>query len=142
MPEKPEQSTTLLKRVLVVMLILSTLATAFMLFKRINTERANNAVDLVVDYNESSSLAGTTGTPLLEVLKDMHKAGASAAALPEETLLTLESRGELSFGPRPVLVPEAISSDKEQQFTVTTVSNSTTEFILEGLKRVYHEKSV
>ncbi len=142
MPEKPEQSTSMLKSVLVLILILSTLATAFMLFKRINTERANINVDLVVDYNESLSLAGATGTPLVDVLKNMHDAGASAVALPEETLLTLESQGEISFGPRPAPVSEVNSSDKEQQFTVTTVKNSTTEFIMEGLKRVYHEKYI
>ncbi len=142
MPEKPEQSTSMLKGVLVIILIISTLATAFMLFKRINTERANIGVDLVVDYNESLSLAGATGTPLVDVLKNMHDAGASTVALQEETLLTLESQGEISFGPRPAQVPEVNSSDKEQQFTVTTVRNSTTEFIMEGLKRVYHEKYI
>lgn len=137
MPSKPDQSTTVLKYVLLVIILLGTLATAYMLNKRIATERSNIFVDLVIDYNESQALAGTAGLSLEEVLKNMHQAGASAVALQEETMLTLEAQGELSFGTK---LPGEKAT--EQEFTVTTVSAETADFIYAGLKRVYQEKNV
>jgi hypothetical protein len=92
-------STHALRRVCLLLIVVSLLASAGALFLRIRAERSSRAVDVVLDYHELVGLAGLHGLQVEEVLSRMRAAGATAVALPEETLESLERQGRLALEP-------------------------------------------
>jgi len=119
------------------------LAALFALHRRINAEHSSRAVDIVVDYNEMVNLAGVSGQTLDQVLTEMKTNGATAVGLPEETLSTLETQGEIQRLPRPGgngLQPATLPTGwntGDQIFTVQSMTPSAQNLVVNGLKRIY-----
>ncbi|MEI6520577.1 MAG: DUF5693 family protein [bacterium] len=64
---------------------------------RIRVEQHNKAVDIVLEYDEVVSLAGSSGLTVKDTLSMLHNAGATSVALTEDTLKSLDDSGEISI---------------------------------------------
>lgn len=80
--------------VTVALLLVGTVATLPALVARARAEGAMGQVDLVLDVPAYRLLADQEGVPLAEVLRAMASAGATAAAVSEDTLEDLQARGK------------------------------------------------
>lgn len=89
---------------IVAALVMGLAASCFVIGRRARVESANNAVEIIVDYTEAQQMAASTGTPLVDVLKALKRAGAVSVAVPEDTVKDLiDARrmvpyGEYQFG--------------------------------------------
>ncbi len=83
------------KTVLHVLLAIGLLAALTVAVRRAGIEARQNSVQIVVDYQEVVSLAATTGSTPLEVMRQMKAAGASAVAVTSDTIAQLTSDGVL-----------------------------------------------
>ncbi len=139
----PIQSSRPLRAACLVLIVLGLLAAVYALALRVKAEASAHAVEIVVDYNEAVALTGAEGVPLTRVLKDFKAAGATAVALQEETLNTLEAQGEITFGARPAAQFSSIWAPQDQVFSVETPGNmDTLTFVYDGLKRGYPEANL
>lgn len=91
------RSTRILRIICLALIGLGLLGAGWNLYRRVHAERSARAVDVVVDYADLSALANAQGMPLNDALSRMRAAGATAVALPEETLLTLEAQGQVTL---------------------------------------------
>ena len=67
-------------------LAISTATSVWVAVERYRDESANKAVDLIVDMPDVRLLAGVSGEPVWEVLKQLKDSGATAVAVAEETI--------------------------------------------------------
>jgi hypothetical protein len=65
-------------------LLLSIAVSAFVLYKRIAAEKANNSIELAADFSDIERLSSIQGIPVSSVLTKLKNAGISAAALTED----------------------------------------------------------
>lgn len=72
------------------------LVAGYALKQRIHAEQSARAVEITIDYPEVELLAVRQGTSIDSVLQQLRTAGATAVALPEETLTSLQSDGKIS----------------------------------------------
>ncbi len=84
--------------VLIGVLGLGLLASAYVAFERGRVESRNRTVGLVVDYDEVERLALLSGVPATDVLRELKSAGATGVALAEDTLHGLLRDGRLEMG--------------------------------------------
>ncbi len=92
-----EQSSQQLQRFCVILIVIGILTSAFALYMRIQVEQHSKAVDIVLEYDEVVALAGASGLSVKETLANLHEAGATSIALPEDTLKSLDDSGEISI---------------------------------------------
>ena len=144
MSSAPTASTGLLYRICLAFVAIGLLAAGYGLARRIHVERTSRAVDLVVEYPEVETLAETQGVPVETVLARMRAAGATAVALPEETLNTLEDEGLLSISDRidhplaPIGKTTSAWDPADPAFTVAFTANpDVRNQVLQGLQSVY-----
>ena len=95
MPSLPVYATQYLRYSCIVLLVISLIAASYNLTRRIHAENVSRAVDVVVDYQQLSSLAASQGISLDLALEKIKAAGATSVALPEETLISLKEQGKL-----------------------------------------------
>ena len=77
------------KKIYLVILLISVIATGALLYGRINVERQTKSVEILADYEEFAIMAdqqGLTRTDLFATLKD---AGVTGVTLKEETLYSM-----------------------------------------------------
>lgn len=144
MPSAPTSSTRVLSRICLAFVIIGLLAAGYGLVRRIHAEQSSRAVDLVVEYTEVETLAETQGVPVETVLTRLRTAGATAVALPEETLNMLEDQGLLSISDRitqpmvPVSQSASAWDPSDPAFTISFTANPEIRTqVLHGLQTVY-----
>jgi len=81
--------------VLVAFILLSVLSATGIAIYRMDIEKHYDSVELVVDYAESSQAALMANISQEEYLFELRKAGAVSMAVAEDTLATLEARGDV-----------------------------------------------
>ncbi|MHB9025910.1 MAG: DUF5693 family protein [Armatimonadota bacterium] len=148
MPSNQTFSTRGLRRFCLLLMALGLLAAGAGLVQRHRAERSAPAVDLVIDYNEVVALAGKEGIPTEDVIARLREAGATAVALPEETLDSMATEGEISINARPAgatwaavgMIPDGWKNE-DRVFTVITPNPATKAFIVEGLARLYPQEN-
>jgi hypothetical protein len=135
----PVSSTRPLRSACLVLMVLGLLAAIYALALRVKAEASSRAVEIVVDYNEVIALAGAEGVLPNNVLRALKKAGATAVALPEETLDTLETQGEINITahPNPIGSYPGGWVPTDQVFTVETNSPQAFTAVATGLERSY-----
>ncbi|HEY3417302.1 MAG TPA: DUF5693 family protein, partial [Armatimonadota bacterium] len=143
MPSNQSSSTLGLRRFCLLLMVLGLLAAGFGVFQRTRAERSTLAVDLVTDYNEVVALAGKAGLSPEQMIGELRASGATAVALPEETLDTMEAQGEISISPGPSLVSPGSWPvlAGERVFTVETPTAEVNAFIADALARLYPKKN-
>ena len=102
MSSSSSRSTRTLRLICLSLIVLGLLGALWNLHHRIRAERSARAVDVVIDYADLTALANAQGVSIASALQAMRQAGATAVALPEETLATLEARGRIAAQPRRV----------------------------------------
>jgi len=65
-------------------LLLSIAVSAFVLYKRIAAEKANNSIEVSADYSDIERISSIQGIPVSAVLTKLESAGVSAVALTED----------------------------------------------------------
>lgn len=65
-------------------LLMSIAASAFVVYKRISAEKANNSVELAADFGDIERLSMIQGVPVRTILAQLKNAGISAVALSED----------------------------------------------------------
>lgn len=81
--------------VLFVLIALGVLAGLFAASKRYSVEQKNRRVELALEFTEVKQLAQLSGQPFDSVLKRFKDAGATSLAVTEDTLISLETQGDL-----------------------------------------------
>lgn len=144
MPSSSTVPTRRLRAVCLVLVVLGLLAATVAVALRIKAERSSRAVDLVLDYNEVTALAGLQDVPIAQALMEFQAKGATGIALQEETLDTLEAQGALTIAARPMMeaghYPKAWQGD--EVFSVETPDVATNDLVAQGLSRVYPADNV
>lgn len=133
--------TRALRNVCLLLIALALLAAGFALKQRIHAERSARSVDIVVDYAELEALAARQGAPLETVLARMKRAGATAVALPEETLQTLEDAGKIMLTADSSTESSAWSP-VEAEFTVIAADPATHATVVQGLAQAYEQQDI
>ncbi len=141
----PTTSTRPLRTVCLGLIVLGLLAAGYVLWQRVRAEASSRAVEIVVDYNEVIALAGAEGVLPNNVFIKLKTAGATAVALPEETLETLEAQGAVNLIAHPAGIGTYPGgwAPTDPVFTVETSSSldmsgaNTFAFVSDGLQRVY-----
>ena len=143
------QSTHALRSICLALILVSLLGAAWNLRHRIRAERSARAVDVVIDYADLTALANAQGAPIASALQRMRQAGATAIALPEETLLSLEAQGQVSLlsrvGWERTLKQNPISQYWDAADPVVAVLSATPEIgepVQSGLLRAYQSGDV
>lgn len=83
-----------LKKILVIMMALSLIATGLLGVSRAKAERAARTVDIVLDYDEFFEMAQQSGTPFEDWMAFFSEQGLKHVALNEETLKSLKAQGQ------------------------------------------------
>jgi hypothetical protein len=145
-------STRSLRAVSLLLVVVGVLAALGALFLRVKAEYSSRAVDLVVDYNEVMGLYGTlpsTGTMARlpnSTFIALRDAGATAVALQEETLKTLQDQGMINIVARPSTAGSFPGSwsPNDPVFTVDATNSDPDVlfFIHERLSQVYPEANL
>lgn len=140
-------STSGLRMACLMLIMLGLVATGLTLLQRIRAERSASTVEMVIDYQEAANLAGASGQPMPEVLAHFRKVGATAVALPEETLGGLLAQGKITVSVpdapfASALTPPPGWGDSESFFLVRTTNQRLWKEILDGLRRVYPPESI
>ena len=81
-------------RVLIFCIVVGLIAALFVNFQRYSVEKANNTIDLAVDYEDMLKLAELEGMPVEDVLKQAKEAGISSLAVYETTFEKLNKNGK------------------------------------------------
>ncbi len=81
-------------RLLIICIIIGLVAAITVNIQRYNIEKANNSVDLVMDYEDVLKLAQLEGLPEKDVLKEIKDAGISSLAVYETTFEKLNKNGK------------------------------------------------
>ena len=81
-------------RVLIFCIAIGLIAALFVNFQRYSVEKANNTIDLAVDYEDMLKLAELEGMPVEDVLKQAKQAGISSLAVYETTFEKLNKNGK------------------------------------------------
>jgi len=89
------------KIVFAALLILGLAASLFVAARRIHTESANKAVEIVVDWGEIQDLSASTGKSPVEVLRSLKSAGAASVAVTELTFKDAMDDGLIVPGAMP-----------------------------------------
>jgi hypothetical protein len=118
------------------LVIISVLASAVGLVRRIQAERSARAVDITLDYPEVQALADRAGLPMTLALTQLRTAGATAVALPEETLTTLQDDGQIT------LTGNAEHPAGAPSFLILPSSPASARFILQGLRRNFPAQQI
>ncbi|HEX2951262.1 MAG TPA: DUF5693 family protein, partial [Armatimonadota bacterium] len=145
-------STRHLRTLCLALVIIGFLAALYGVARRVQAERSSRAVDVVIDYTEAQTLADTQGMPIDTVLAKLQQAGATAVALPEETIKTMAEEGQIALLPRDGwsvnadkslrLTPATATVSTEPQFTIVTPNPDLHAQVLAGLQRAYADKNV
>lgn len=80
---------------LAVFIAVALVAALALAVSRARVERANRAVELIVDADDARLLAVAAGVPMNQVLADLRRAGAGALAVREQTVEELVALGRL-----------------------------------------------
>lgn len=139
-----------LKKIVLIMMALSLIATGLLDVSRVKAERQARTVDLVLDYDEFYEMARQSGESFESWMTFFEAQGVRHVALNEETLKSLKAQGKaISYATRLEFVseshwnlnlPEALtadlSSDQTDQFdlVVETSDSELAAFIERGLK--------
>jgi hypothetical protein len=129
----------------VTLIVLGLLAAGFALVQRMRAERSSRAVDVVVDYSEVVALAGRQGMLPMAVLMRLREAGATAVALPEESLESLWSDGEVNITAHPLPFGGKYPAGwlpSDQVFAVDVSNLLLINQVWDGLRRVYPENNL
>jgi hypothetical protein len=92
-----KRNTKHLQEFCIILIVIGMIAATFALYMRIRVEQHNKAVDIILEYDEVVSLAGSSGLSVKDTLTMLHNAGATSVALPEDTLKSLDDSGEISI---------------------------------------------
>ncbi len=85
------------KSILIFLIILGLLAASCIIYKRYLTEKANNTVEIVMDYNELLELSNLEGLSFKDVLAQFHIAGVNSLAIYDTNLNDLSKQGFISL---------------------------------------------
>ncbi len=77
------------KKIYMVVLLISILATGVLLYGRINVESQSKSVEILADYDEFTIMASQQGLSEIEMFKLLKDAGVSGVALKEESLFSM-----------------------------------------------------
>lgn len=140
MPSPSLVSTQGLRKICISLIVLGLLAAGYALVQRMRAENSSRAVEIVVDYNEAVALAGAEGKSVTDVLLTLHKSGATAVALQEETLNNMEAQGAISLAQHPeVTAGHYVSTwgTDDQVFAIETPGLRANQMLFTQLARVY-----
>lgn len=84
-----------LKRVALFFILISVLAAFYLDYSRISNEQANKTVDILVDYDEVTTLAKANNMPLDSMLLQFKQAGSTGILLRERTVKDLNQTGDV-----------------------------------------------
>ncbi len=87
----------MLRRIVIVFIIIGFIAGIYVFQGRLNTEKENNKVSLILDTDEYMLFAYEHGLSLFSILSLLKKAGATSCAISEETLEKLKIQGKLTY---------------------------------------------
>ncbi len=87
----------MVRRITIVLILFGLIAGIYILQERLDIEKENNKVALILDYDEYSLFAYNHGYDLWTLLNLLHKAGANTLAISEETLDKLKLKGKLTY---------------------------------------------
>jgi hypothetical protein len=146
-------STRGLRAACLALIILALLGAAYNLTRRIHAERSARGVELVVDYTEVAQLASQQGLPVTEALTSLKNSGATAVALPEETLKTLEDEGLLTIDAgglaaggngytRILKTDQHADATDAAEFTIVPADTTTRDLVVQGLQRAYPGQTI
>jgi hypothetical protein len=96
-------------------LLVSITASAFILYKRIAAEKANNSIELAADFSDIERLSSIQGIPVSAVLTKLESAGVSAAALTEDLVSSYDPNLISGIDPKKVnlyIPSKGLSSSK------------------------------
>ena len=77
------------KKIYMVVLLFSLIATGVLLFNRMDTERAAKSVEILADYEEFSLMAEQQDIDIIDMFKMLKDSGVTSVALKEETLASM-----------------------------------------------------
>src|SRR5438067_1296492 len=101
-----------LLNLLYILIGLGAIAGAYGCWKRYEVESLNKRVELALEYSEIKTLGDMTGKRPQEVLASFALAGITSMAVTEDTVASLEARGELKAAAAPTgIVVTAASSE-------------------------------
>ncbi|HAS74676.1 MAG TPA: hypothetical protein DCS67_11085, partial [Clostridiales bacterium UBA8960] len=82
------------KKIYLVLMLVSLIATGILLFNRIQVENQAKSVEILADYEEFAIMATQQGIPTSEMFEMLKDAGVSGIALKEETLFNMVMEGK------------------------------------------------
>lgn len=82
-------------RLLTILLVIGVLGAAWSLSYRYSAEHHNRAVEIAVDYNDVSELAGASGVSVSQALDKLKSAGVTSIAIQERTVGDLVAQGQV-----------------------------------------------
>ena len=82
------------KKIYMVIMLVSLIATSILLFNRIQVETQSKSVEILADYEEFAIMAEQQDIPIEEMFEMLKEAGVTGVALKEETLFNMVIEGQ------------------------------------------------
>ena len=84
-----------MKKVLIVFIIISVALAGYVGIKRHGIESSYRSVEVILDYTEIVTAVSSAGVDISQYLRDIKEAGASAISFEEDTIGSMQARGEV-----------------------------------------------